>query len=290
MNSWKKRSVASALLLVLAAAPAWAAGPEGAAESPSPILISAPVEDPPLPKAPLHDVTAGRQKPEAIAVDGKVVAEGEAFTVLNGSLMVPLRAIVEGAGGRVDWDGATQTVTIRLSDRWATFVIDEGKAEMNQDGHRYLQRNFIQMAEAPTLINSRTLISADALSSILGFLERHPEDPTMDLLRAGQSTSPAPAEAEEPAALNILSGAITKVEEGASNRVLVEGEAMSNGEPNLTWVTISEETRILIKVDGVEKNGTLADLEAGQRVTIELAGPVLTSYPARASAASIVVE
>jgi hypothetical protein len=110
-------------------------------------------------------IKAEQAVPAQITVDGIAAKFDQAPT---GTLMVPLRAVVEAAGGTVKWNGELRTVEVRIKDRNAAFVIGQNEAEMNQDGHNYLVRNMLKMAKASVIQNGRTLVSADALSTVLG--------------------------------------------------------------------------------------------------------------------------
>jgi len=130
------------------------------------------------------ELTAARTTPpSALTVQGKMFKLDQGPVVENGVLMLPLRAIVEAAGGSVEWVAETQTINVTLPDRKASFVIGEGKAELNENGHFYFVRNMLPMAQAPLIRNGRTLISADAATSILGFIEVVDQDDRLDLVR-----------------------------------------------------------------------------------------------------------
>lgn len=58
---------------------------------------------------------------------------------------------------------------------------------------------------------------------------------------------------------------------------------MSSGEPFMAWLAVDEGTKIAVG----SAAGTLADLAVGTRIEVELAGPMLMSYPAQGGAASI---
>ncbi len=60
---------------------------------------------------------------------------------------------------------------------------------------------------------------------------------------------------------------------------------MSNDEPLLVWITIDEDTQIAI-----EQSGEVSDLKIGQKVTVELSGPMLESYPAQAAGSSVRIQ
>lgn len=125
---------------------------------------------------------ANHAVPAAVTVNGKATAFDQApVAAADGTLMLPLRAVVEAAGGTVEWDGATRTVTVSLPDRTAMFVIGQNEAELNMRGVFYIRRNMIAMDKAPTIAGGRTLISADAAYKILGLAERVDADQNLDL-------------------------------------------------------------------------------------------------------------
>lgn len=226
------------------------------------------------PVSPPTEVSARRSLPKVILVNGKAITWDQGPLVADGLLLVPLRAIAEAAGGKVTWNGEEQSIAIRLLDRTVQMAIGESKAEMNQDGVYYFTRNLIAMAAAPRIVGNRTLISAEALSSILGLLQAEAEADVLSLVPA--ATRGGPAEVEK------VTGTIKTVEKG---RILVEGPAMANGEPMRLWLTVTAETKITVG----EAAGTVADLTAGAEVVAELTGPILESYPAQGRAASIQV-
>jgi hypothetical protein len=128
-----------------------------------------------------YDVAVSRSLPQGVTVAGKPVLFDQQPLVENGVLMVPLRAVVEAAGGSVTWDQASQTVNVTLPDRKAAFMIGESKAELNENGHMYLVRNLLPMQAAPVIRAGRTYVSADALTKILGLIERADFDANLDL-------------------------------------------------------------------------------------------------------------
>lgn len=48
--------------------------------------------------------------------------------------MVPLRHIVEAAGGSVTWHGESQTIVARLGRRTVHFQVGSDEAELNELG------------------------------------------------------------------------------------------------------------------------------------------------------------
>lgn len=222
-------------------------------------------------------VSATTPLPKAILVNGQPTdaSLGDPVVTEKGILMVPVRSIVEAAGGTVTWIGETQEIRVRMPDRTAVFQIGSPEAEMNEDGVYYFVRNMINMAAAPQLINGRTMISADAITSILGLTQVKAEEGILSLV-SGQVVDLTPPDAAQ----DVVVGTIEAVEEG---RILVMGGPMSNGEPMRVWLTLKDETQITVNGNP----GTQADLTPGAQVLVKLAGPILESYPAQGGAASI---
>lgn len=240
----------------------------------------------------LRPIIARRAMPKVIAVVDRQVKFDRQPIVVDGCLMVPLRAVVEAAGGTVTWSETTRTAGIRLADRNATFYIGEDRAEMNQDGYYYFARNLIKMAHIPVVSGQRILISADALSNILGFNEGEGQEGTLSLVpptAAATVGSVPPAEGREAAPKTNLVGQITQLETGDQTRILVEGEAPNNGGTTRTWVSVNSDTRITIRENGQDRPGSVADLKVGQSVDVGIDGPILMSDPAQAAGSTIVI-
>ncbi|MBO5370356.1 MAG: copper amine oxidase N-terminal domain-containing protein, partial [Clostridia bacterium] len=53
-------------------------------------------------------------------------------TITDGRTLVPLRAIFEALGAKVEWNGETQTITATKDDK--TVVLTIGSNEMTVDG------------------------------------------------------------------------------------------------------------------------------------------------------------
>ena len=68
----------------------------------------------------------------------------------NSRTLVPIRAIIEAFGGSVDWNGVTQTVTLKLDNDTIKLNIDNTNA--------YLNNKHSLLDVAPTIINGRTLL------------------------------------------------------------------------------------------------------------------------------------
>jgi hypothetical protein len=237
-------------------------------------------------QAELEMVQADRNLPATITWKGKAIHFGQDPTVLKGNLMIPVRDLVQGLGGKVKWDGRSQTVTVELSDRMAYFVVGELKAEMNENGVRYLARNLISLAQAPSIIKGHVYISADALSTVLGLLEVDGQSDTMQLIAAKVQ---APEMPKRPAdAWGAFSGTVKELGDGPS--ILVSGQPLQNGDLNSVWAEITRSTVIVFSEESGEQPASSADLTVGQQVIVDMAGPMTTSYPAHVNAAKIVIE
>ena len=237
----------------------------------------------------LQIVQAKRLKPSVITFNGTKIHFRQDPMVVNGTLMIPLRDLVQATGGKVDWSGRIKTATVEMSDRMAYFVVGETKAEMNENGVRYFQRNLIAMDKTPQNIRGHVYISADALSTILGLLEVDGQSDTMQL-----TTQSAPSVPKKPAdSWGAFSGTVKDLGTKEEPAILVEGEPLQDGEPNLVWVMINESTVIVFAGESGksgEQPATFADLVVSQHVVVDMAGPMMRSYPGKVAAAKIVIE
>jgi len=130
------------------------------------------------------EVSGARALPKLVTVPGGPVMFDQQPEVIDGVLMLPLRAVVQAAGGRVAWDPVEWAVTVEMPDRMAYFWVGQEKAEMNENNVRYFARNLIAMAKAPAIRNGRVMISADALTRILGLYEAPSTDGSLNLVFA----------------------------------------------------------------------------------------------------------
>jgi CubicO group peptidase (beta-lactamase class C family) len=78
----------------------------------------------------------------------------------NGPQLVPLRAIAETIGAQVNWDGATNTVTVIKGD--TTLVVRIGSTEATINGQR------VTLAQPVQIVASRALVPSSLLSEALG--------------------------------------------------------------------------------------------------------------------------
>ena len=87
--------------------------------------------------------------PSLISVGGRLPAFAEGPALVEGHLMLPLRAIVEAAGGTVSWDAELRAVVAELDGHSATVTIGSRSAGKGQ------------LAAAPVLLGGHTLVSVE---------------------------------------------------------------------------------------------------------------------------------
>ena len=95
-----------------------------------------------------------------IETDGKLITADQAPIEENGSVLVPLRAILEALGQNVVYDPATKAVTAVKNISWVYFEV--GSDEISSD-----EGNF-KLSEPIKTVNDRTMLPLDAVSKALG--------------------------------------------------------------------------------------------------------------------------
>lgn len=86
---------------------------------------------------------------------------GTAPIIENGRTIVPVRAVVESMGGRVEWNSESQTISIYRGDDTVVLEINSETAYLN--GEEYT------LDTVPVIINSRTFVHLRFVSEGLGF-------------------------------------------------------------------------------------------------------------------------
>jgi hypothetical protein len=64
---------------------------------------------------------------------------------------------------------------------------------------------------------------------------------------------------------------------------------MSNGEPNLSWVAVTDKTKITVREGDQTRAGAVSDITEGAKVEVTWDGLRAMSYPAQGAAAEVVV-
>ncbi|KAF0195765.1 MAG: hypothetical protein FD169_1253 [Bacillota bacterium] len=224
----------------------------------------------------LPPIRAVRDLPASFTVDGGRVTFDQGPLLVDGVVMVPLRAVVTAAGGAIEWIESELTAKVDLNGRTVYFAVgtDASKLEASTGMEK------VSMTRAPQLVAGRVLVSADALSSALGMSEIVNTTGTS----LGLSTSQAPDRRTG------FIGVVKEIEMGEKPRVLVVGDKMSSGEPSMTWVYVHGDTEIALYCGGVESQGTMDDFSVGQTVEVIITGPMNMSYPALAKADKVIIQ
>ncbi len=80
--------------------------------------------------------------------------------ISNGRTVVPIRIIAEAFGAKIDWDGATQTITITLNDNLISMQIGNPKATVNGE--------MVVLDTAPVINNGRTFVPLRFIAEAFG--------------------------------------------------------------------------------------------------------------------------
>jgi hypothetical protein len=84
--------------------------------------------------------------------------------IRSGRTLVPVRAISEGLGARVQWDAATRTVTVSFDVLNGTRIVKMTIGEMDYQ----IDGKHARMDVAPTIVGGRTFVPLRAVSEALG--------------------------------------------------------------------------------------------------------------------------
>jgi hypothetical protein len=104
------------------------------------------------PQAPSDNIT--------VLVNGTAVIFDQPPIIENGRTLVPLRAIFEALGAKVDWNQSTQTVTAIRGDTTVTLTI--GSNTLNRNGEQ------VTLDVPAQLVGGRTLVPARAVAESFG--------------------------------------------------------------------------------------------------------------------------
>lgn len=110
-------------------------------------------------------VNIADKRPVAAYIDDVKCGDNCVGYVINGRTLLPLRAIVEALGGKVDWDDATHTATITMEDKdgnKTVVVFTLGKTVYTKDGKE------VSIDQALLLINDHLYIPVRHLSDAIG--------------------------------------------------------------------------------------------------------------------------
>jgi len=121
----------------------------------------------------------------SVQVNGRPL-HSDVPSFINGDdrTMVALRAIAEALGAKVDWDEATQTITITLGDKVVKLVIGQNSYTVNGLEH--------SMDTAAAVTNGRTVVPARVIGEALGAkVGWNPQNSAVTIDSGSQTSEPA---------------------------------------------------------------------------------------------------
>lgn len=113
----------------------------------------------------LGPIYTAPQKLITIVLHGRELTLDQAPIVGNGRTLVPLRAIGEALGARVEWNPASQTATVALGAREVKVTIGSNRVVISEPG----QIDKVLYSDiAPIIASGRTLVPVRIISESLG--------------------------------------------------------------------------------------------------------------------------
>jgi len=105
---------------------------------------------------------AAEDQPISVQIDGKLQQFEQPPVIVNDRTLVPLRAIFEVLGARIDWDSKTQTVTAAKLKAKLRIILTIGKDSAEVNGES------LTLDLKAQLINGRTMVPLRFVSQALG--------------------------------------------------------------------------------------------------------------------------
>ena len=105
---------------------------------------------------------AAEDQPISVQIDGKLQQFEQPPVIVNDRTLVPLRAIFEALGARIDWNSKTQTVTAANLKAKLRIVLTVGKESAEVNGES------LTLDLKAQLINGRTMVPLRFVSQALG--------------------------------------------------------------------------------------------------------------------------
>ncbi len=105
-------------------------------------------------------LAAAEPAPITVVIDGKVQTYEQPPVVVDGSTFVPLRAIFEALGAKIDWDAQTRTVTAVKGSKTISLTVGSDLAYINGASHK--------LAQPARIISDRTMVPLRFVGEALG--------------------------------------------------------------------------------------------------------------------------
>ena len=93
--------------------------------------------------------------------NGEDIAADVDVQVVDGKVMVPLRAVAEALGYTVTWNNETRSVEISQGAQWTSIAIGENAYFRNRMASH-------ELSSAPVIVDNRTLVPVEFFADILG--------------------------------------------------------------------------------------------------------------------------
>ena len=132
-----------------------------------------------------------------MTVDGReqsIDENGTAPIIKNGYTLLPIRAVVEAMGGTVEWESASQTVTLNHGGNIIRLTIDNITAFLNDSP--------VNLDVAPDIIDGKTMLPIRFIAESFGFdVDWNGTNQEITITRRGENETPL-AETNAPVAAN----------------------------------------------------------------------------------------
>jgi len=116
---------------------------------------------------------------------------GTSPVVVNDRTLLPIRAVIEEIGGAVDWNDATQEVTLTYGQDEIRLTIDSTTAYLNNEAHT--------LDTTPAIINDRTMLPIRFIAESFDFdVDWNGTTQTVTITKETQAAEPTTKPAIEP--------------------------------------------------------------------------------------------
>lgn len=153
----------------------------------------------------------------SVVIDGKAVTFEVAPVNDNGRLLVPLRAIFEQLGAKVDWDQATQTATAVKGD--TKVVIAIGSLQPTVNGKA------VPLQVAAKIVNGRTLAPLRFVGEAFGTVDWDAATSTATMKPAAAPAPAAPAAPADKAAADKAAADKAAADKAAADKAAADKAA-----------------------------------------------------------------
>lgn len=197
---------------------------------------------------------------------------GTAPVILNGRTLLPVRTVVEEMGGTVEWDSATQQVTLSYADDEIVLTIDSETAYLNGESKT--------LDAIPIIINGRTMLPIRFIAESFDFSvdwndsdqevtitmnanHSTENDENMVLLEGGTFTMGSPQseperdadEIQHPVTVDSFYMSATEVSQSEYRSIMGENPSENQGEDlpveNVTWYDAVRYCNALSEAEGL---------------------------------------